>query len=85
MAENDIIIRFAMRDDVDKIMDSIKKHWDANHIMASNKDFFLYIFAGNGSEIYMVIAEEQSTGEIVGFFGYIKYSISIFCDIALIF
>lgn len=85
MAESNITIRFAVRDDVDRVMQAIKKHWDANHIMGSNKDFFLYIFAENNEKIRMVIAEELNTGEIAGFLGYIKYSADDPCDIALVF
>jgi hypothetical protein len=85
MKESDIVIRFAVRDDVDKIMKAFKDHWEADHILAHNKDFFLYLLAGNGDEINMVLGEEQSTGEIAGFLGFIKYSESICFDISLIY
>jgi hypothetical protein len=81
MKENDIIIRFAVRDDVDKIMKAFENYWEADHILAHNKDFFLYLFAGTGNEINMVIAEKQSTGEIAGFLGFVKYSADVCCDI----
>jgi hypothetical protein len=82
MTDTGIIIRFAIRDDVDKIMKSINDHWDASHILAHDRDFFLYTFGGNDNQINMVIAEEQDTGEIVGFLGYIKFSSSDSTDIA---
>ena len=84
MTDNEISIRFAVHNDVDKIMKAINDHWDANHILAHNKDFFLYIFCGDGNQINMVIGEERSTGEIFGFLGFVKYNSSDCPDIALI-
>ena len=71
---SDIVIRFAVYDDVDKLMETINNHWDANHILAHNRDFFLYFFGGNDHQINMVIGEDQNTKEIAGFLGYIRYS-----------
>jgi hypothetical protein len=73
LAEN-ITIRFAEYDDVDRIMEAIRNHWDSNHILAHNKDFFLYMFGGDGNNINMVIAEDEQDRRIVGFLGCIKYT-----------
>jgi len=78
----DIVIRFAIRDDIDKIMKIIGYHWYDNHILAHNKDFFLYTYGGNDEQINMVIAEVQNTGEIAGILGYIKYNANDTCDLS---
>jgi hypothetical protein len=84
MSVDDITIRFADIDDADKIMMAIKNHWDANHILALNKDFFLYIFAGDKNSLNFVIAEDKNTDEIAGFLGYIRYTSSLPCDIGTV-
>jgi hypothetical protein len=73
-AIGNIVIRFAIINDVDRIMGSIKEHWDSEHILALNRDFFLYMFGTEDEYINMVIAEVENSHEIAGFLGYIKYS-----------
>jgi hypothetical protein len=82
---SDIVIRFAVLDDVDKLMEAIKNHWDANHILAHNKDYFLYLLGGNNRQINMVIGEDQCTKEIAGFLGFIKYSVEDYYDFSPIY
>ena len=84
MADNDIVVRFAVRNDVDKIMKAINDHWDSSHILAHNRDFFHYVYGDNGNQINMVIGEEQCTGEIVGFLGFVKYNSNDCPDISLV-
>ncbi|MCL2208091.1 MAG: hypothetical protein FWB90_08390 [Fibromonadales bacterium] len=79
-----MVIRFATQLDADKIMKAINDHWDSCHILAHNKDFFLYYFNGDDKHINMVIGEEQETGEIAGFLGYKKYNSADCSDIAII-
>ena len=82
MVKDDITIRFANLDDTDRIMAAIKNHWDSNHILALNKEFFLYVFAGNKDTLNFVIAEDKNTYEIAGFLGYIRYASSHPCSIS---
>jgi hypothetical protein len=82
MAIDDITIRFANIDDVDRIMAAIKDHWDSNHILALNKEFFIYVFSGEENNINFVIAENKNNHEILGFLGYIRYSLSQPCSIS---
>jgi hypothetical protein len=77
---SDIVIRFAVYDDVDRIMEAINDHWDASHILAHNRDFFLYFLGGNDHQLNMVIGEDQNTKKIAGFLGYIRYSENDSCD-----
>jgi hypothetical protein len=84
MVKDDIIIRFATLADADRIMEAIKDHWDSNHILALNKEFFLYIFTGDKNNLNFVIAEDKSTYEIAGFLGYIRYTSSLPCGISLV-
>jgi hypothetical protein len=74
MPADDVTIRFAKLDDVDRIMEAIKNYWDSEHILAHNREYFLYMFAGTGNTTNMIIAEDNNTGEIVGFKGTIRYS-----------
>lgn len=65
--------RLAHIEDVDKIMSFIKSNWREGHILANNKEFFLYEH-GNESNINFIICEEKSTGTMVGMHGFIPYS-----------
>jgi hypothetical protein len=74
MSEENIIMRMAIRNDAARIMAAIAKYWGTNYMWAVNKALFLYSFAGDGSSLNFVIAEEKETNEIVGFLGFGKYS-----------
>ena len=84
MSDSNVIIRFATYDDVDKIMKAINDHWDANHLLAHNKDFFMYFLGDLNNRLNMVIGEELNTGEIVGFLGFVRYNSNEHPDIALV-
>lgn len=64
-------IRFATLSDVDDIMNFINIHWKNNHILATNKDFFLYEYA-DGEKVNFVVATDNFTNELVGLCGFIK-------------
>lgn len=68
---NQHTIRFATLSDVDAIMDFIDVHWKKDHILATNKDFFLYEYA-DGEKVNFVVATENVSNEIVGLCGFIK-------------
>jgi hypothetical protein len=74
MPMDNITIRFAELDDIDRVIEAIKKYWDSEHILAHNKEYFLYVFMREGNVTNMIIAEDDTTGKIVGFRGVIKYS-----------
>lgn len=83
MSGNSVVIRFAVRDDVDRLMESIKNHWDSSHILAHNKEYFLYLYGRDETHINMVIGENHDTKEIMGFLGFIRSSSHAFCDVSL--
>ena len=68
---SDFEIRFAVATDTDDIMNFIKDHWKEQHILAQNKDFFLYEYR-NGDNINFAIAKDKNTNELVGVCGFIK-------------
>ena len=57
--------------DADEIMEFIEREWKQNHILAKNKDFFLYEYA-NGNALNFVIS--KSGDKINGILGYLKSS-----------
>jgi hypothetical protein len=65
-------------------MEAIRNHWDSNHILAHNKDFFLYMFGGDKNNINMILAEDVSTHNMAGFLGYFKYTATMPFDVALV-
>lgn len=64
-------IRFAKREDISDIMLFFKKHWNENHIFASDRAFFEYEFC-RGDEVCMVLLLNDKIG-IEGTLGYIPY------------
>ena len=71
--QDDIIIRRANMDEIDKVMLFLKEHWGENHVMANSKELMCYEHAWNG-EFTFVIAEDSKTAKIYGVCGYIPYS-----------
>lgn len=67
------LIRFATLQDVDDIMDFIRLHWRSDHVLATNKSFFLYEYQ-DGNDINFVIGIDTTTQQIVGVCGFIKNS-----------
>jgi hypothetical protein len=64
-------IRFATLSDVETIMNFIDVHWKKDHILATNKDFFLYEYA-DGEKVNFVVATDNISNEMVGLCGFIK-------------
>ncbi len=71
--EDDIIIRQANMDEIDRVMLFLKENWGEQHVMANNKELMCYEHAWNG-QFTFVIAEDSKTKEIYGVCGYIPYS-----------
>lgn len=71
-------IRLATIDDVDAIMDFIRREWNENHILAANRELFLWQFGcteyGNGRDINVLLMISRSNGEIMGMQGFVQYS-----------
>ncbi|MDO4189566.1 MAG: hypothetical protein Q4D29_11315 [Lachnospiraceae bacterium] len=55
--------RYATIDDVDAIMKFIHDYWSENHILANDKDFFMYEFC-NGNRVGYFLAIDKETKEI---------------------
>jgi len=68
------IFRHADLSDTESIMNFIKEEWPKKeHILAKNKEFFLYEFQ-NENLLNFVVAINQKTGQIDGLMGYIPAS-----------
>lgn len=66
------IFRMATNEDVDAIMKFIKEFWNENHILAKDKDFFLYEFSVE-NRINFNLAINRETEEIDVIFGFFQY------------
>ena len=70
--------RRATIDDVDDIMLFIKSEWGDDHILANNRELFLWQYGnteyGDNRNINMILMVDRSTKLIVGINGYILYS-----------
>lgn len=71
-------IRLATINDVDAIMDFIRREWNENHILASNRELFLWQYGcteyGNSRDINVLLMVSRSSGEIMGMQGFVQYS-----------
>lgn len=74
-----LIIRQANLEDSDILMNFINNYWKKGHILAKDKDFFLYEFQ-NENKLNIIIALEE--GEVVGFFGFFFYNYSLTPDLS---
>ncbi len=69
--------RLATMKDVDAIMDYIRREWKSDHILALNRDFFIWMY---GNECYCdtdtvnFVLMEDKNGNIKGINGFIPYS-----------
>ena len=61
------MISFAMLSDANEIMEFIDREWKKNHILATNKDFFLYEYASNNKLNFVVSKSENKINGILGF------------------
>lgn len=66
--------RIADFSDLDEIMEFIRDFWSADHILGTDKDFFVYEHGGNGNKLNFVIAVCRSSNEIRAIQGFIPYS-----------
>ncbi len=64
-------IRLATRDDVEDIMAFIRDYWKADHILATDRDFFEWMYVNGDSCSYEIAKHE---GKIYGILGFIPYS-----------
>ncbi len=65
------MIRFATKDDIEKLMKFINDNWKANHILARDRDFFEYEHC-EGENVNFVISLDDN-GNINGMQGFIPY------------
>lgn len=65
------IFRMAKISDVEDIMNFFKTEWGENHILANDKEFFLYEFQ-QGKDINFLLAIDKKTGIIDVTYGFIK-------------
>ena len=69
--------RLATIDDVDNIMLFIKKEWGEKHILANDKELFLWQYGAseyNDFKSVNVVLAINKSKEIVGMIGFIPYS-----------
>ena len=71
--QDNIIIRQAGMDEIERVMSFVKENWGEHHIMANSKELMCYEHAWNGEFTFM-IAEDSITKKIYGVYGYIPYS-----------
>lgn len=67
------LFRRAKLDDTDRVMRFIRDYWKKNHILANDRDFFLYEH-GDKDEVNFIICENKGDGDLVGIHGFIPYS-----------
>lgn len=68
------VFRFAKMGDTERIMSFIRDYWSSTHILATDKDFFLFEFQ-SGEDLNFFLAESKkdaSLQAIMGFFAYSK-------------
>lgn len=75
MSRIDELVEFRIADisEADEIMQFIHDYWKPTHILARDKDFFLYEY-GNGDKLNFLVAHDRSTNELIGIYGFYMYS-----------
>ncbi len=71
--EDLLSIRVANANDIDRIMNFIKDCWNPDHILANNRDFFLYEY-GNGDALNFLIAENRESKRLEAIYAFYLYS-----------
>ena len=71
---------FATIADTDRLMQFMHQQWHKNHILSRNKGLFLYDFK-EGERLNLAIATDN-TNQLIGIFGFMKYSNEEVPDIA---
>lgn len=66
------MIRFANKEDIQKIMKFIDEHWKKNHILAKDRAFFEYFYIHNGRLCFAISLSKNN--EINGILGYVPYN-----------
>ena len=70
---DDIVIRKAEMNEIDKVMAFLKENWGEHHVMANSHELMCYEHAWK-DEFTFVLAEDSATNKIYGVLGYIPYS-----------
>lgn len=65
------VVRFASENDIDAIMTFFKEHWKADHIFATNREYFEYEFCKKDEVCFVLLCDSE--GQIKGILGYIPY------------
>lgn len=79
---NSHAIRRAKLNDIDEIMQFIDLYWAKNHILAINRDIFLWQYQDE-ENLNIIIARDSITDEISAVLAYIKYGFQVSDDIML--
>jgi len=66
-------VRRAKSSDQITIMAFIKKHWQAEHILALDADFFRYFYGSDGDELNFFLVFDKDSGEILALEGFLPY------------
>lgn len=77
--QDDIVIRKAGMNEVDRVMSFLKENWGESHIMANSRELMCYEHAWN-EEFTFVLAEDSKTKKLYGVCGYLPYSDEKPCD-----
>ena len=66
------IFKIADMEELDDIMGFIREYWNKDHILANDKDFFLYEFQ-NGNKLNYFLARSKETNAIEAIMGFYPY------------
>ncbi|MCM1082963.1 MAG: hypothetical protein NC428_05730 [Clostridium sp.] len=70
--------RLATKDDTNDIMDYLKNNWGKNHILANDKNFFLWQYGNteydDAENLNIVLMNDKNDGTIKGLNGFVRYS-----------
>ena len=70
-------IRIAKSDDINQIMKFINDNWKENHILARDKNFFIYEHQDNNTINYVISLEDNKINGVLGFIKYSDYNSDI--------
>lgn len=69
--QEEIIIRFAKINDIDKIIMFIKEYWKEDHIFVKDRSFFKYTYVTSNERVNFVLGIGAISGKIYGIRGFI--------------
>lgn len=78
----DYSIRFAEKNDIEKIMLFIDKYWRKDHILARDRKLFEWQYGADNNKLNIVIGTDED-GKIQGMLGFVPYDKTDDKDIAL--